>query len=472
MADIKIRPVWRTAEAAATKDRPASPPSSRSIALLTLLGAAIFLAGINLHPVGRDEAVSLLLVRHPLDQIVPLLAAHEVHPAGYFLLLWAWPHATPLEARLLSLLPAVACIPVTWLAAARLGLRRPWLAGLLAATSPFLAYESEEARMYTWLALFGAVVLLAVAALPDRLGRRWAVGLGVLLAAGMYLHYFAAFTALGVIVLLLVRRHFATATTTMAVAVLLFLPGLLLLLEQAGVFLRYPTQSWQERLDMHGIYSIVGLLFGGSEYDPDGRRTAMLLGLPALYGVIRAPRRVQLLFAFGAGLPLLIGLFSATLTARYLAPMAPLLLVCLALAIQSLPRRLAIPGAVAAILLSAGLVVYADVRYDTLKPPTPELLAAARAANAEFVVGHRHFAPQAAYYAPGQVAFVFPPSAVDHVGLWAMPPSLAYPPAPGEAVLAVDYCDLPPPIPSGYRVVQTWPNPGANFCAWLAEPPP
>ena len=45
------------------------PP--RLLALLTALGAAVFLAGINAHPVGRDEAVSLLLVGHPLGQIIP-----------------------------------------------------------------------------------------------------------------------------------------------------------------------------------------------------------------------------------------------------------------------------------------------------------------------------------------------------------------------------------------------------------------
>jgi len=131
--------------------------------LLTLLAAAVLGAGIGLHPIGRDEAVSILLVRHTPSQVVALLAAHEVHPAGYFLLLWAWPHSTAVEARLLSLLPAVATVPVCLLSGARLGMRRPWLLGLLAAASPFLAYESQEARMYTWLAFFGAVVLLAVA---------------------------------------------------------------------------------------------------------------------------------------------------------------------------------------------------------------------------------------------------------------------------------------------------------------------
>jgi len=451
---------------------PAPAPSLTVLALLTAFGALVFLAGINAHPAGRDEAVSLLLVRQPVERIVTLLAGHEVNPAGYFLLLWAWPHASLLQARLLSWIPAVACIPVVTLAAGRLGLRRPWLAGLLVACSPFLAYEAEEARMYSWLALFGAAALLLLAALPERPGRRWAAGLGVLLAAGMYLHYFAAFTALGVVALLLLRRRFSLAVQVVVVAGLLFLPGLLLMLGQTAVILRYPTQSWQERLTTHGLNTITGMLFGGAEYDPYGRRLALLLALPAAYGVLRAPRSVQLLLACGAGVPLLIGIFSATLTARYFAAMAPALLLCLAIAIDRLPRPALLPATLAAALLSLGLVGYLDVRYDTLKPPTPELLAAAHAADAEYVVGHRHFAPQAAYYAPGGEAFAFNPPPVDHVGLWAMPPGLAYPPSPPRPVLAVDYCEGPAPIPPGYRVTRRWVNAGADFCAWLAVPPP
>jgi hypothetical protein len=483
MSELRSRSLWRTVEAAASGVRVGWPverrtvlsalaPSPLVLALLTALGAAVFLAGITAHPAGRDEAVSLLLVRQPVERFVSLLAGHEVLPAGYFLLLWAWPHDSLLQARLLSWVAAVACIPVVTLAGARLGLRRPWLAGLLVACSPFLAYEAEEARMYSWLALFGAAALLAVAALPERPGRRWAAGLGALLAAGMYLHYFAAFTALGVIAVLLLRRHFSLAVQVVLVASLLFLPGLLLMIGQTAVILRYPTQSWQERLTTHGLNTITGMLFGGAEYDPYGRRIALLLALPAAYGVLRAPRAVQLLLACGAGLPLLIGIFSATLTARYLAAMAPVLLLCLAIALDSLPRPVFLPATLGALLLSLGLVGYLDVRYDTLKPPTPELLAAARAADAEYVIGHRHFAPQAAYYAPGGEAFAFNPPPVDHVGLWAMPAGLAYPPSPPRPVLAVDYCEGPAPIPPGYRVTRRWVNAGADFCAWLAVPPP
>jgi len=417
---------------------------------------------------GRDEAVSVLIVRHPLGELLPLLAAHEVHPAAYFLALWAWPHATPVEARLLSWLPAVGCIPLTYLAGARLGLERPWLAGLAAATSPFLAYYAEEARMYAWLALFGAAALLLLASLPEQPGRRWGVGLGLLLAGGMYVHYYALFTAAGALAVLAWRRRWGVAGMAAGVAATAFVPGLVLLLRQLPVFFLYPTEPWQDKLTLPGLYAVSGLLFGASEYYEPGRRLALLLAIPALYGLVRAPTPVKLLLAFGAGLPLLLGIFTTALSARYLAASVPALLVCLAFALDSLPGRIALPAAAAAGLLGAGLVAYADLRYDNLKPPTPEFLAQARSSGALLVVSHRHFAPQVAYYAPGGEAFSFPPPAVDHVGLWAIPPGLPYPPADGRPLLFVGYCSDALPLPAGYRVEGVVRYRGNDLCVTSA----
>jgi hypothetical protein len=438
--------------------------------LLTLLGGVLFAAGLTAHAIGRDEAVSVLLVSHPVSRGLGLLAAHEVHPAGYFLALWAWPHTTPLEARLLSWVPAIACIPLVQLAAVRFGLKRPWLAGLAAATSPFLAYYAAEARMYSWLALLGAAALLLLASLPARPGPRWGVGAGLLLAAGLYIHYYALFTALGVLAVLAVRRDFRTALSAGFVAAVAFLPGLVLLAEQLPVFFLYPSVPWQDKLTLTGLYNVSGLLFGGAEYYEPGRKAALLLALPALYGIVRAPTSVKLLLVFGAGLPLLLGVFTSSLSARYLAASVPALLLCLAIAIDSLPARAAIPAGAAAALLGVGLIAYADLRYDNLKPPTPRFLADARANGALLVVNHRHFAPQAAYYSPGGEAFSFPPPKVDHVGIWAVPPGLPYPPAERRPLLFISYCYDQLPLPQGYQVAWAIHYPENDLCESLAKP--
>ncbi len=419
---------------------------------------------------GRDEAVSLLLVRHPLDEVLALLARHEVHPAGYFLLLWAWPHQGLVEARLLSWLPAVTTVPIVVLIARRTGL--PVLAaGLLAALSPFLAYYAGEARMYSWLSLFGAAALLALLHLPERHRPGHGIALGALLATGLYIHYYAAFTIFGVLLVLVVQRRFALVGWAAGTAALLFVPGLLLLAAQLPTLLRYPAEGWQQRLDLPGLYAVGGLLLGGSEYYEPGRRAALLLVVPALFGVASQFSRDLRLFATGAlGLPLLIGLLTASVSARYLAAGVPLLLLALAAATRGLPAGLR-PAAVGAMLaVSVGLVAYGDLRYDNLKPPTPDFIAQARHDGALLVIGHRHFAPQAAYYAPGREAFSFSPPAVDHVGLWAIPATLPYPPPAGTPILLVDYCWDSRQVPAGYLVRSLRRISQVDLCVSLAEP--
>lgn len=436
--------------------------------LLAAVAACVFGLGLNAHPVGRDEAVSLLLVRHPLNEVVALLARHEVHPAGYFLLLWAWPHDTLVGARMLSWLPAVVTAPLVGLLAARAGL--PVLtAGLLAAFSPFLAYYSAEARMYSWLSLFGAAVLLLLLHLPESPGRRWGIVLGILLAAGMYIHYYAAFTALGVLVVLATRRRLGVAGWALATAAVLYLPGLLLLAAQLPTFLRYPNEPWQQRLDLPGLYAVSGLLFGGSEYHEPGRRAAIVLALPALLGIARLSRELQLVAGAAIGLPLLLGTVTTSLSARYLAAGVPLLILALAAATAVLPARPRRASLVAMLVVSLGLVTYVDVRYDSLKPRTPDFIAAAHQYNALLVIGHRHFAPQAAYYAPGGEAFAFSPPRVDHVGLWSIPRTLPYPPATRTPILLVDYCWDTDRVLVRYRVAAAV-RQEADLCVFLATP--
>jgi hypothetical protein len=285
----------------------------------------------------------------------------------------------------------------------------------------------------------------------------------------MYVHYYALFTALGVLSALAVRRDYRNGLIAAAVAAVAFVPGLVLLVQQLPVFFLYPNEPWQDKLTLTGLYNLAGLVFGGAEYYEPGRKAALVLAIPALYGVVRAPTPIKLLVAFGAGLPLLLGVFTTSLSARYLAASVPALLVCLAIALDSLPARLPTLAGAAAALLGIGLIAYADLRYDNLKPPTPAFLARARASGSLYVVNHRHFAPQAAYYAPGEEAFSFPLPRVDHVGLWAIPPGLPYPPADGRPLLFVDYCWDTLPLPPGYRVESTVRYSGNDLCVTSAR---
>jgi len=166
-------------------------------------------AALRLYDAGRlslrlDEGQSLHFARLPLKpyeaiyQHTPSLfqaSAADVHPPGYLLLLHEWIARFGTDTvvlRLPSELAAIATIPLLYLLARRLyshhiGL----LASALGAASPFWIWHAQEARMYSFLVLFGTAATLGlVYAIEDR--RIWGWVLFTLATSlGIYFHYFA-----------------------------------------------------------------------------------------------------------------------------------------------------------------------------------------------------------------------------------------------------------------------------------------
>lgn len=441
---------------AATYIRAMVSGTAASLLILIGLGTILFAVGLNTHEIGRDEAVSVLVSRRPLSQMLALLAAHEPNPAGYFLMLHWWPKDTALEARLLSYFPAIAVPPLVYVAARRLDISA-LTAGLLAAASPFLAYYADEARMYSWLTLFGAAALVLVALILGSSGRaplRLGIVLGALLAAGMYLHYFAAFTGLAAVVALLWFRQSRAALVASATAAILFVPGALMLLRQITVLLQSNTGGWQQRTDAHAVQVALSSLFAGSgDFRPAVVMTPVFVAATALALRRLGSPTVRLLLVFlsvGVVLPLALGAFTRFLTPRYLAASVPALLLLTSAGLATLRPRLAWPVAGLLIVASTSLSVSAIERYDGQKLPIREGLAQASAAGAIPAIRGRIFAPPAAFYAAGKVAYAFAPPPVDYIGLYALPPGAPYPPKDGRPLLFFDYCGQAPPQLPGY----------------------
>lgn len=448
---------WRPVAAQlAARARDLITARPRRVLILGGLGAILFAIGLDTHEIGRDEAVSVLLVQRPIGEILALLTAHEPNPAGYFLLLHWWPHGTALEARLLSYLPAVLIPPLVFAAAHRLEISE-WTAGLLAATSPFLAYYADEARMYAWLALFGAGALAMVAHIlrrgepaPAWLG----VVLGAVLAGGMYLHYFAGFTGVAAVVALLAFRRPRLALIATGSAALLFLPGALMLMHQTPVLLQNQAGGWQPRTDAHAVQGMLSSLFAGSGDFPPAVAATPIFAVAALLALRRfgSPtiRLLVIFLAIGIVLPMTVGVFFRFLTPRYLSASVPALLLLTAAGLATLKPRLVWVAVGFLTLASIGLSLSAAWRYDGQKLPIREGLAEAAAVGAEPAVQGRIYAPPAAYYAPGKVAYAFGPPRVDYIGLYALPPGAAYPPGDGRPILFFDYCNQAPPALPGY----------------------
>lgn len=142
-----------------------------------------------------DEAISVTQARMGYGAMLHNLRTSDVHPPGYFTLLWGWVHifgSGPLSVRLPSILVSTLLVPALYLAGREMyGRRTGYTAAALGIAAPQMVWYGQEARMY---ALFMLLVTLSawvqVRALRTGRTSMW-VAHGVLCALLVYTQYFA-----------------------------------------------------------------------------------------------------------------------------------------------------------------------------------------------------------------------------------------------------------------------------------------
>ncbi|MFZ1250126.1 MAG: glycosyltransferase family 39 protein [Candidatus Microsaccharimonas sp.] len=175
-----------------------------TVAVAALIaGLLSFLIGVQ-QSIWFDEAHSILLAHQPIDRLIHL-AAVDVHPPIYFLVLKAW--ATffswgDVSLRILGAVMAAALVgAVALLAKTIFGRRAGVLAAVFVALSPFIIRYDFELRMYSLAAI---IVVLATYVLVKAVGttyekqRYWLwLAYAVLVALGMYTLYYTVFIWIG-----------------------------------------------------------------------------------------------------------------------------------------------------------------------------------------------------------------------------------------------------------------------------------
>ncbi|MBC7234887.1 MAG: glycosyltransferase family 39 protein [Chloroflexi bacterium] len=182
------------------------PPLRRGY-LFILIGIAILAAMLRFYRLGaqsfwNDEGTSVALALRDLATITRN-AAHDIHPPFYYYLLHGWIRlfgAGEIGARSLSAIVGVALAGALYILGRRLfDPRVGRLASLLAATSPFMVYYSQEARMYILAAFLGTISWLGfdgwLTAWGRSSGRLWAWTLLYIVSsvASIYTHYLGFF---------------------------------------------------------------------------------------------------------------------------------------------------------------------------------------------------------------------------------------------------------------------------------------
>ena len=167
---------------------------------LVLAAAATLYAVLTFFQINRwsiwfDEAFSAYLVRFNFAEIAHYTGM-DVHPPLYYWVLKCWTSllgTSDIAFRSLSLFFGIVVIILAYKLVQKLFDTRAamWTATLLA-ISPMLIRYGQEARMYTMVAaiVLGATYMLVKATETNR-RRHWVI-YAILLAAGMWTHYFAA----------------------------------------------------------------------------------------------------------------------------------------------------------------------------------------------------------------------------------------------------------------------------------------
>ena len=200
-----------------------------------------------------DEAITLLVVRLPVRQILRI-ASRDVHPPVYYLLVDAW-QRLPLgldwavQARVLSVIFALAAtVAADRLWASRLSERgRIWFLALWT-LSPCLLLYARMCRSYSLQLLVATVAAAYILRFAEERSWKTGAGLTASLTAGLYTHYVPGLALLATANLALLRkRRFRDAIGIDALVALAYLPWMGSLAASLG--------SWGTRT---GTYMVTG----------------------------------------------------------------------------------------------------------------------------------------------------------------------------------------------------------------------
>lgn len=305
-----------------------------------------------------DEGISVGIAHHPLTAI-PHLLREDGSPPLYYLLLHVWigwfgdgERAT----HVLSLVPALACIPVAyWIGRSLFGRTAGWVCALLAAIDPYLTYYAQETRMYSLAAFLSLVVTGAFARGVIEGRRRYLPLLVVSLDLLLYTHNWGLFFCVGLAAATVVfaRSRWREAAVAGAAVALLYAPWVPTLVYQV----RHTGAPWAQAPGVDALVLAPASVFAG-----DIAFGALVLAAGAgLVARRREPVPMALLVA--AGVTIVVAWtesqISSSWTSRYFAVLlGPLLLALGAGLVRS--GKLGIAALALAVFLWCGYTLHDD----------------------------------------------------------------------------------------------------------------
>lgn len=225
---------------------------------ILFVALGVRLTGIFLRPSIRyDEAFSVLFSEKGLQAMIAGTlsltgsSAADIHPLGYYALLWGWMRLfgdSLIATRILSLLAGMGVIILTYILSSELFNKRvALLAVSLVALSPFQVRYSQEIRMYAFLAFWLLLATLAYFYGTKSMKWYWWGIFSLSAALAQYTHNLAAFYLITLAAIPLFTKDWKSlraVVVSSGLAIILYLPWLVHLPSQ---FAKIVQSYWIER---------------------------------------------------------------------------------------------------------------------------------------------------------------------------------------------------------------------------------
>ncbi|HEV3046443.1 MAG TPA: glycosyltransferase family 39 protein [Solirubrobacteraceae bacterium] len=263
---------------------------------LTLLGAILRFATLDLQSIWSDEAATILLVRRGLGGLLSHLSTSETTPPLYFVAAWGWTKvfgASVYAYRSLSALAGTATIPVIYVAGRRISPRVGVWAAAFTTIDPAMYYYSQEARSYALLIFFSAVALVFWQRALERPGAGPLAGWAVMSSLAVLTHYFGAFLFVAQAAMLVRRLGWRRVLPWAAIVAAVGAALVPLAREQSDHVLNgsHTGSSWIEGVPLLSRFAQVPKQYLVGLYSPQEIVTTVLVGLLALAAIWRLARR-------------------------------------------------------------------------------------------------------------------------------------------------------------------------------------
>ena len=238
------------------------------IAAILILALFIRLLGVISRPLWYDEAFAILFSEKGLSAMLygtlaPTGAGSaDIHPLGYYTLLWLWMKVfgeSLVATRLLSIIAGLITVYLVYLIAfeALSDGKTPRLSMLFAALAPFQIHYSQEIRMYSFLAMWLLIATYAYQRGSNTGNLRWWLLFTVSAALAQYTHNLAAFYLVSLALLSILQKNWRTVravTLAGAGALILYTPWAIQLPAQ---FSKVQSAYWVERPDVSKLFTLL-----------------------------------------------------------------------------------------------------------------------------------------------------------------------------------------------------------------------